>query len=290
MYRKTCLAAACLSTFAIGAPALAQARGGHSVRRITRPTATWGHRPTPTKTTPTTTTTTTPTTTTPTTTTPSAPSSTPTSSDPQPVGIAGNWKLAFDDEFNGTSLNTGVWTTHDGWTNQNNVTDEASNVSVAGGYAALKLASSGSGAAIATISAGLSVGEVAEARIEFAGAGTTIYNWPAFWASGANWPAAGENDIAEGLGTLTVNYHSPSGTHNQGTVPGDWAGSFHTYAIERLAHESEVFWDGKLVKSYATDDNGQPESLIFTVGSGNTLMTGVQGEMLVDYARIWAPA
>ena len=29
----------------------------------------------------------------------------------------------------------------------------------------------------------------------------TIYNWPAWWVSGPSWPAAGENDIADGLGS-----------------------------------------------------------------------------------------
>jgi hypothetical protein len=161
---------------------------------------------------------------------------------------------------------------------------------VAGGDAILTLASSTSGAEIGTNTYVLAVGDYAEARIEFAGSGTSIYDWPAWWASGPNWPAAGENDIAEGLGTLTVNYHSPTGAHNQGTVPGDWAGSFHTYGIYRGASYSDVYWDGKLVKSYATDDNGQPEELILTMGAANTLEFGLAGQMLVDYVRVWAPA
>ena len=133
----------------------------------------------------------------------------------------------------------------------------------------------------------LKVGDYAEAEIDFAGSGTTIDNWPAWWASGPNWPAAGENDIAEGLGTLTVNYHSPSGAHNQGTVPGTWAGSFHTYGIYRIATKSYVYWDGKLVKSYSTNDNGKPENLILTMGAANTLAYGTSGRMLVDYVRVW---
>ena len=57
-------------------------------------------------------------------------------------------------------------------------------------------------------------------RIYFPGDGTTIYNWPAWWTTGLAWPGNGENDIAEGLGTMTVNYHSSAGASNQGTVPG----------------------------------------------------------------------
>ena len=206
---------------------------------------------------------------------------------PQPNGVSGNWTLVFDDEFTGTAINTSAWDTHDGWTNQNSVTDHASNVTEIGGDAVLTLASKTSGAALQSEVATLGIGEFAEARIDFAGSGTSIYNWPAWWASGPNWPAAGENDIAEGLGTLTVNYHSPTGAHNQGAVPGTWAGGFHTYGIYRTATKSYVYWDSKLVKSYATNDNGQPESLILTMGANNTLAYGTSGQMLVNYVRVW---
>jgi hypothetical protein len=195
--------------------------------------------------------------------------------------------MVFDDEFNGTSINSNVWNTHDGWTNQNNVTDHAYNVTESGGNAVLTLASRSSGAAIQSKVAALGVGEYAEARVDFAGSGTSIYNWPAWWTSGPNWPSAGENDIAEGLGTLTVNYHSPSGTHNQGTVAGAWASGFHTYGIYRTSSKSYVYWDGRLVKSYSTSDDGQPESLIFTMGAANALAYGYSGRMLVDYVRVW---
>lgn len=234
-----------------------------------------------------TTTTSTPTTTTPTTTTTTT---TTTNSSPEPTGVGGSWSLVFDDEFNGTAINTSVWNEHDGWTNQNNVTDYASNVTESGGVATLTLASSTSGATIGTNQNVLAVGDFAEARVEFAGSGTTIYDWPAWWASGPNWPAAGENDIAEGLGTLTVNYHSPSGAHNEGTVPGDWAGAYHTFGIYRGSNYCDVYWDGTLVKSYSTDDNGQAQELLFTIGAANTLEYGTAGQMKVDYVRVWAPA
>jgi hypothetical protein len=132
------------------------------------------------------------------------------------------------------------------------------------------------------------VGEYAEARIEFAGSGTSIDNWPAWWVTGPNWPAAGENDIAEGLGTLTVNYHSPSGAHNMGTVPGVWSGGFHTYGIYRGSNYCDIFWDGKLVDSYSTDDNGAPQTLEFTMGAANNIVVGDQGAMKIDYVRAWS--
>ena len=57
----------------------------------------------------------------------------------------------------------------------------------------------------------LGVGDYVEARVWFAAATASpndpIANWPAFWTSGANWPANGEIDIAEGLAKLTSTYH-----------------------------------------------------------------------------------
>jgi beta-glucanase (GH16 family) len=48
------------------------------------------------------------------------PTATQTSSgNPTPVGQSGNWKLIFDDEFNGTTLDTSVWGTCYPWLSQN---------------------------------------------------------------------------------------------------------------------------------------------------------------------------
>lgn len=204
-----------------------------------------------------------------------------------PIGH-GHWKRVFDSEFNGNQLNRTVWNPHDGWAGQNNVTDHLTNVVVRNGHAILTLAAPNSGAAIATNFFRLRVGEYAEARIKFAGKGTEIYNWPAWWASGPNWPAGGENDIAEGFGSLTVNYHSPSVTRLMGPVPGDWAGRFHTYGLYRGRFVSRVYWDGKLVRTYKTADDGRPEMLVLTLGAANQIKTGPAGAMVVDYVRVWA--
>jgi beta-glucanase (GH16 family) len=210
--------------------------------------------------------------------------------DAHPLGVAGSWRMVFDDEFNGTSLNQDVWNAHIGWTNQNHVTDSLSNLTVRNGDAIFRLASTTSGAEIETNTFSLAVGEYAEARIRFSGNGQTIYNWPAWWISGPNWPAAGENDIAEGLGSLTVNYHSPLGGLETGTVDGVWAHGFHTYGIYRGRFISRVYWDGKLVRTYRTHDDGQPENLWLTMGAANVIRTGSAGEMVVDYVRSWEPA
>ena len=93
-------------------------------------------------------------------------------------------------------------------------------------------------------------------------------------------------------GELTINYHSPSGAHNQGTVTGTWQNAFHTYGVHRKATSADVYWDGVKVMSYATDDNGLGEALIANVGfsSDGPLATGAAGQVKVDYVRAWHPA
>jgi beta-glucanase (GH16 family) len=199
----------------------------------------------------------------------------------------------FDDEFNGTGVNTTSWSTDNGYTNQNNATDSSNNVSVTDGCAVLRLASATSGAEMTTNTVGLKVGDFAQARIQFAGSGTTVDNWPAFWTAGPGWPASGEQDIFEGLGTATTNYHyAVDGNNTQAgpfLIPGDWAGSFHSYGIYRGKNYCDVYWDGQLVKTYSTDDNAGLEYLLLTEGAANTLSFGASGQMLVDYVRVWQP-
>jgi beta-glucanase (GH16 family) len=212
------------------------------------------------------------------------------------VGVSGNWSLRFQDEFNGSSLDTSRWAAAEGL-DLNNVKTHASNVRVTNGNAYLTLASSTSGAAISSDpsdGAGkngftLPVGGYAEARVKFPGDGTNLYNWPAWWTSGPDWPAAGESDIAEVLGGKpTINYHSPSGHYGHGAPAGYWGDQFHTYGLFRLADHCEVYWDGKLVKSYATDDNGKGQGLLLNVGEdAHYHKYGAGGELVIDYVRAW---
>jgi beta-glucanase (GH16 family) len=199
--------------------------------------------------------------------------------------------MIFDDEFDGGSMNSNSWADHSGYVNQNNVTDSSNNMSIGDGDLTLTLANSTSGESIETKTAALNIGDYAEARIDFAGSGVSIYTWPAFWAAGPGWPASGEQDIFEGLGSATVNYHyAVNGNNTQAgpfDIPGNWSNGFHTYGIYRGSNYCDVYWDGKLVKSYSTDDNGGPEGLILEMGAANTLAFGAQGQMVVDYVREW---
>lgn len=223
------------------------------------------------------------------------------SGDTQPTGAAASlkgWSLVFEDTFPGTSIDTSRWNVFDGKV-MNKVTCRPANVAVTGGELILTLSDSSTGAMVSSGTVdGLGanrydfpVGAYTEARVKFAGDGTNLYNWPAWWASGPNWPAAGEHDIAEVLsGELTVNYHSPSGAHNQGKPSGTGyqGGAYHVYGVYRKATSADVYWDGILVESYPTDDNGLSQSLILNIGvhSSNTVL-GSAGALHVDYVRAW---
>jgi cytoskeletal protein RodZ len=215
-----------------------------------------------------------------------------------PLGVPGSWTMAFDDEFNGTGLDGSKWSNcwfSSNCGTMNNVSTSPGNVSVNGGNLVLSLSSASSGSLVSTNPKGgattgyqFGTGYV-EARIKFPGDGTNLYNWPAFWTTGQTWPTNGENDIAEVLsGKMTVNYHSGSGSHNQGSVPGNWGNAFHTYGLHRTATSSDVYFDGVLVKSYPTDDGGAPQYIVLNVGaSGTAPAYGAASQVQVDYVRAW---
>lgn len=213
-----------------------------------------------------------------------------------PVGVSWGTPI-FEDNFDGAALDTSRWAPKWSMTAgdmQNNVVTSPSNVSVSGGYLRLTPASSTSGASINTAPNGGSPNPFtftygyAEARIYFPGSGTSIYNWPAWWTVGLAWPGNGENDIAEGIGTMTVNYHG-NGVNTGDTIPGIWSNAFHTYGLYRHAGWCDVYYDGVWVKGYVTNDGGAPHSLVLNVGSGyGPARYGTEYQMLVDYVRVWA--
>lgn len=218
-----------------------------------------------------------------------------------PQGPAGSWAVSFDDEFDGTSLDTSKWSTMDG-EKMNDVTTLASNVRVGGGNLMLIRSDAGHGAYISSApfagaGAGaylLPVGSYTEARIRFPGNEKDIYNWPAWWTgSGPAWPDGGEFDIAEGTDTLWTVYHGADNAHYGASIPGAWTNEFHVYGLYRAADHAEIYWDGKLIASYPTSDNGAGHGLLLNVGGGpygGVPVTGAASAVKVDYVRAWKPA
>jgi hypothetical protein len=218
---------------------------------------------------------------------------------PMPLGPPGRWSLKFEDNFN--VLNRSVWTPY--WFRDcsgsvmNRALTCSGNVSVANGELRLQMSAAGNGALVTTNPkdgvaghAGAAFGlAFYEARIHFPGScRTRISNWPAWWTGGQSWPGTGENDIAESLsGVMHSNYHSQAGNFNR-PIPGCWAGKYHTYGLHRLAGRNDVYFDGRLVHSYATADGAAPHFLILNVGySPGSLVLGPAGAVKIDYVRVW---
>jgi hypothetical protein len=195
----------------------------------------------------------------------------------------------------------------------NNVSIPSSNVSVSGGNLVLTLSSTSTGSLVSTLphsaggtGTGFAIGGecVWEARINFPGDGTHLYNWPAFWIlRGKPQPdVTVEVDIAEvWSGFMSTNYHVGYGMPNPLTEgfndPGYFGGAFHVWTLHRTATTNYVYIDGVLAQSFpvgsgdsgAQPDTGKPMYVMFN--------HGVQGpyqhapaQVLVDYVRAWYPA
>jgi hypothetical protein len=174
---------------------------------------------------------------------------------------------------------------------------------VSGGNLILQLGSSTSGALVVSSDVGgytgpsaaaniLNVGDCCECSMMVPGtSGTSNYNWPAWWAAGADWPANGEEDIMEGDGGAmhALNYHSTTGSFNGPVPSGTYVNAFHTYTLVRGQTTLDVYWDGVLVNSGTRTDAGGGQAIIFAMGSSGNIATGAAGAIHVAYARIWTP-
>ena len=229
------------------------------------------------------------------------PPTTPPAAGSAPLGVAGTWRNAFTDNFD--TLDTNRWSRT--WYGEGNGIGAgpgtaAANTTVSGGYAHLvpgqaSTAVLQSDPTATPTGVTLPIGGVVEWQAFVRGPNTTnCYNWPALWATSSTvdgWPNAGEHDVMECLGgQVTDNYHSPSGSHNQGTVPGQWTNGWHTFAMKRNATSAEVYYDGKQVRTYGTDDNNRPEILVMSTGTHNPDVYGAAAELTIDWVKVWAPA
>ena len=189
----------------------------------------------------------------------SAQTGTVTTASTQPVGGPQgiNWNLTFDDEFNGTSIDTSKWVIYNNPAvgcpgtaatchpvhDNNGVTSSTALCSEGpfgpNGEGVLDLDTNGTqGCNIAsawktytpslTASGAnaweLPVGGYVEARVWFAASSVNpsfpVANWPTFWTAGANWPQNGEYDIAEGTRKLSCTYHTNGGSGTTDHVVG----------------------------------------------------------------------
>ena len=166
----------------------------------------------------------------------------------------------FEDQFNGTSLDTNKWFSAWYANNTTNPPNSAmdscwnpSNVSVSSGTLKLALTDTDCIGKPYTGSGIVSEGSIAfdppmrfECRVKFPELFTAYINWPACWVTTSDvgilcqkWPEGGEFDIAEGLGNTSLQAvtHGTdscggSDSTNAYTLSTSNDGQFHTYRVD----------------------------------------------------------
>src|ERR1700722_16049479 len=240
-------------------------------------------------------------------------------------GPQGDWNIVWSDEFNGTSIDTNIWTYdlgHNGGWGNNELeyyTNSTQNAYVSNGFlhvVALQQSIDGCNYTSARMKTeGLFNAEYG--RLEFraslpAGAGF----WPALWMLGSNietisWPGCGEIDIMENNGSNLTNVqgslHSGSDETQVYTLPDGSVTNFHLYLLEwttnaiswyvdGVPYETQTNWSSS-VGAYPTPFN-QPFFIIMNLAVGgnylgnpstNTINSSspFPGQMLVDYVRLY---
>jgi len=230
--------------------------------------------------------------------------STPASSGP--IGMPGTWHSVFDDEFNGTGLDSTKWTPN--WLGCQACTTAPVNSTESEAYAPSQVSVSGGSLHLQSVEQSTTVngqtypyrsGMVQsngkaeftygafEARIYLPPSSTGIANWPAFWMDGQSWPTDGELDVMEGLGgSACFHFHSPSGAPGS-CAPGNFSG-WHTYGADWEPGSVTYYYDGKEVGQITTGITSAPQFLILdnAVGADGG-QTVAPADMQVDYVRVW---
>ncbi|MBI1265937.1 MAG: family 16 glycosylhydrolase [Cryomorphaceae bacterium] len=237
---------------------------------------------------------------------------------------AQTWNLVWSDEFNGTSLNTDVWTYDlgtgsqfglNGWGNNElqYYTNSTENVFVSGGNLHIVAKQQNVGGMNYTSGRIRTVGNAywtygkIEARMKLP-TGQGI--WPAFWMlrEAGIWP--GEIDIMETVGNAPNTLH---GTCHQGTAgnvyslggsivsPSSLTDNFHTYSIEWFPDNIRWFLDGQMYyevnRSQVTPNFewlfDEDYYMLLNVAVGGNWPGAPNGttvfpqEMVVDYVRAY---
>jgi len=248
-----------------------------------------------------------------------------------PSGVEGssssaNPNLLWSEEFNGTALNTEIWTYETGATGWGNnelqyYTDRTDNAYVEGGFLHIvaknelfERAPYTSARLITKGKYSFTYGTV-EARIALP-ASKGI--WPAFWMLGenidqVNWPTCGEIDIIEAVNDEHVIYGTHHWAHNgehaeYGNSTKEYYGNSKKLDITEF-HNYKMVWDTNTITMYVDDfkyqeidisdksgDMGtfhKPFFFILNVAVGGTWPgfeiddTQFPTEMLVDYIRVY---
>ena len=225
---------------------------------------------------------------------------------PGPPGDPASWNQVFDDEFDGSSLDTSKWST--GWygsgvtapvnSEELECYDPAQVVEGSGELDLNLIASPEScGGQTRPYTSGListagkftyTYGYV-EVRAWLPGSGT-INDWPGIWADGQSWPTDGELDVVEGLGGQACwHFHDPFGAPGGCAAGSSYTGGWHTYGADWEPGSVTYYYDGTVVGTITTGVTSAPMYLILDLAADNTYggPLAAPATMRVDYVRVW---
>jgi len=230
---------------------------------------------------------------------------------PVPDGVSGDWALKFDDEFNGTGLNTADWST--GWfgsgitapanSSEDNCDDPAE-VSEGGGVLNLSLVQQSencggqedyAAGVVSTMNTYSFTYGFIEARVWLPGVSGNpgeVANWPGVWTDGQNWPQDGEIDIVEGLhGQACAHFHGPDNPggiaagDGNGCAGGNYTNGWHTFAADWEPGSITYYYDGTDIGSLTSGITSAPQFIVLDNAAGGDLST--PATMMIDYVRVW---
>jgi beta-glucanase (GH16 family) len=216
----------------------------------------------------------------------------------------GSWNLAFDSEFNSSSLDTSQWST--GWFGSgvtqgiNSLEEECmdpAQVNVSGGSLALTAIAKSEtcGGVTQPYASGMVTTDgkfnftygFMEARIWVPGTGG-IDDWPAFWAVGQNWPTNGEIDVVEGLaGLAQAHFHYSGGAQGPLTGSGTFTGGWHTFGADWEPGSITFYYDGVDIGRFTAGITSAPMYLILDMAVSSSSPVVAPATMKVDYVRVW---
>ena len=240
------------------------------------------------------------------------------------IGEVPGWDLVWNDEFDGTTLNTQNWTALNRRNSFNNEKQyyHPNQVTIAGGnlqLTAINIPRQGKAYQSGLITSNDLFGPGRfEARVDLP---TSQGMWPAFWlnANHVAWPQGGEIDILENRGSqpnlVSSAYHWQTNpgpccgqhqfvfdayTATEDGQPVDFHAGFHTYAAEWDETSIRYYVDGNLYHTVTETSNRPifetPKNIIVNLAVGGDFggdpnsSTVWPQTMLVDYVRYWQPA
>jgi len=234
---------------------------------------------------------------------------------PMPTGVPGDWTLKFDDEFNGTGLDTANWST--GWfgsgitppvNSQEEDCYDPAQVAESDGVLDLTLIQKSEDCGISDpqYTTGLvsTKGKFSftygfiEARVRLPsvpGNPGEAADWPGVWLDGQNWPEDGEIDIAEGLnGRVCAHFHgaaNPQGIgagNGTGCPGGTYTDGWHTFAANWEPGIITYYYDGIDIGSVTSEVTSAPMFVVLDYAAGHPFQAPVT--MKIDYVRVWQHA